>query len=229
MLNNPVLVLGSKPGSVVPNINFSKVYTANGAAERGMIYKQKFSESNLSCLVGMREFLKNNLVREKILASKPNRVIFRTFERDLSDLFDNSCKIENLSWKKQFELQSKYIRFGKLSLIVAETKRDKSVLKKTKYLFNCFCKMQFWGISTGFFAIILAHNENPESDIVVSGIGMSGGVQFYESERSKEYDYFPRARVDRFVAKLIKKKIKSKIFSVDDDFIKNTQTKKLIY
>ena len=122
MLNNPVLVLGSKPGSIVPNINFSKVYTANGAAERGMIYKQKFSESNLSCCVGMREFLKNNHVREKILASKPNRVIFRTFERDLSDLFDNSCKIENLSWKKQFELQSRYVRFGKLSLIIAETK-----------------------------------------------------------------------------------------------------------
>ena len=57
MLNNPVLVLGSKPGSIVPNINFSKVYTANGAAERGMIYK-KIKESYLTCCVGMREFLK---------------------------------------------------------------------------------------------------------------------------------------------------------------------------
>ena len=228
MLNNPVLVLGSKPGSIVPNINFSKVYTANGAAERGMIYKQKFSKSNLSCCVAMREFLKNHLVKEKILASKPNRVIFRTFEKDLSNLFDNSCKIENLSWKQQFDLQSKYIKFGKLSLIVGESKRDNDFLIKTKYLFNCLRKMQFWGISTGFFAIILAHSENPQSDIVVSGIGMSGGVQFYQSERSKKYNYFPRARVDRFVARFIKDKIRNKIFSVDDDFVENTKTKKLI-
>ena len=177
----------------------------------------------------MREFLKNNLVKEKILDSKPNRVIFRTFERDLSNLFDKNCKIENLTWKQQFELQSKYIKYGKLSLIIGETKRNKEFFLKTKYLLKCFIKMQFWGISTGFFSIILAHSENPQSDIVVSGIGMSGGVQFYKSERSKQYDYFPRARVDRFVAKLIKDEIKSRIFSVDDDFIENTQTKKLIY
>ena len=176
----------------------------------------------------MREFLKNHLVKEKILASKPNRVIFRTFEKDLSNLFDNSCKIENLSWKQQFDLQSKYIKFGKLSLIVGESKRDNDFLIKTKYLFNCLRKMQFWGISTGFFAIILAHSENPQSDIVVSGIGMSGGVQFYQSERSKKYNYFPRARVDRFVARFIKDEIRNKIFSVDDDFVENTKTKKLI-
>ena len=44
MLNKPVLVLGSKPGSKIPtNIDFKDVYTANGAAERGMHYKKLFS------------------------------------------------------------------------------------------------------------------------------------------------------------------------------------------
>ena len=81
------------------------------------------------------------------------------------------------------------------------------------------------GYINSFFCYTLSHDENPQSDIVVSGIGMSGGVQFYKSERSKQYDYFPRARVDRFVAKLIKDEVKSRIFSVDDDFIENTQTK----
>ena len=228
MLNNPVLVLGSKPGSIVPNINFSKVYTANGAAERGMI-KKKFKESYLTCCVEMREFLKNNLVKEKFWHLNQIELYLELLKRILSNLFDNTCKIENLSWKKQFKLQSKYVKYGKLSLLIAETKRDKSFLKKTQYIFNSFRKKQFWGISTGFFDILLAHDENPQSDIVVSGIGMSGGVQFYKSERSKQYDYFPRARVDRFVAKLIKDEIKSRIFSVDDDFIENTQTKKLIY
>ena len=58
-----------------------------------MIYKKNSKRSYLTCCVGMREFLKNNLLKEKILASKPNRVIFRTFEKDLSNLFDNTCKI----------------------------------------------------------------------------------------------------------------------------------------
>ena len=228
MLNNPVLVIGSKPGSIVPNINFKTIYTANGAAERGMIYKKKFDQSNLICVVGMREFLKNNLVKDKILESKPNRVVFRTYEKDLSNLFNNSCKIDYLSWKEQFNLQSKFIKFGKFSLVLAETKRSERILEKIKYMLTGFRKRQFWGVSTGFFSIILAHEENPDSDIVVSGIGLSGGIQFYKSERSKEYNYIARSKVDRFIAKIVKKKFKNKIYSVDDDFVANTKTKKFM-
>jgi len=35
-----------------------------------------------------------------------------------------------------------------------------------------------WGVSTGFYAILLALEENPESKIIISGIGMQGGKQF---------------------------------------------------
>jgi len=228
MLNKPILVLGSKPGSQIPNIDFKKIYTANGAAERGMLYKKKFMNSQLNCLVAMREFLKVNLVREKILNSNPNRVIFRTTERDISDLFQKDCKLEYMNWSEQFNFQCKYVGFSPFSILLGEIKRNEKILDKFKYIFNCIRRKQFWGISTGFFAIIFAHEENPESDIVVSGVGMTGGAQFYESERSKKFNYTPRARVDRFVAKFINNNLKSKIYSVDDDFVKNTKTKKLI-
>ena len=38
-----ILVLGSKPSSMLPDIKVDKIYTANGSAERAHIYKQKYS------------------------------------------------------------------------------------------------------------------------------------------------------------------------------------------
>ena len=229
MLNKPVLVLGSKPGSQIPKINFNKVYTANGAAERGQNYKNIFFNSELICIVAMREFLKNNLVKEKILNSKPNRIIFRTVERDISNLFDKSCKIKHMSWNEQFKLQCENFNCSPFSIYLGELTRDKIIKDKILYFYKSLISRHFWGVSTGFFSILLAHKENPKSDIVVCGVGMTGGKQFYKSERSKKFDYYPRARVDRFLAKFLKGKIKNRIYSVDSDFVKNTKTKLLNY
>ena len=60
-----VLVIGSKPNSIIPNFFIKNVYTAQGAAERGNIYKKKFHNSNLNCLVGDLEFEKNLNVKKK--------------------------------------------------------------------------------------------------------------------------------------------------------------------
>ena len=53
-MNFDVLVIGSKPNSIIPNFPISKVYTANGAAERAKEYQKYFPKSNLTCLVGVR-------------------------------------------------------------------------------------------------------------------------------------------------------------------------------
>ena len=37
-----VLVFGSKPDSKIPDIKVKKIYSANGAAERAMLYKEKY-------------------------------------------------------------------------------------------------------------------------------------------------------------------------------------------
>lgn len=227
MLNDPVLVLGSKPNSIIPDLNFNKIYAANGAAERGYFVKKKNYNTKLNCIVPMREFLKNENVKKRVLDSKPDRVVFRTFERDIKELFSEKCKIENLSWKEQFQIQCDYVKFSPYSIYLGEIQRNENISDKFKYFLKCALKKQFLGISTGFFSIILAHKENPFSDIVVSGIGMTGGKHFYKSERSKKYNYTSRSRVDRFVSKFIVNSIKSKIYSVDDDFVKYTNTKKL--
>ena len=38
MSKKNILVLGSKPGSMLPNIKVEKIYTANGAAEKAQKY-----------------------------------------------------------------------------------------------------------------------------------------------------------------------------------------------
>ena len=49
-----VLVLGSKPDSVLPDLQVSSIYTANGAAERAKIYKEKYPNTPLICCAGAR-------------------------------------------------------------------------------------------------------------------------------------------------------------------------------
>ena len=41
-MNFDVLVIGSKPNSIIPNFPINKVYTANGAAERAKEYQKYF-------------------------------------------------------------------------------------------------------------------------------------------------------------------------------------------
>ena len=49
---------------------------------------------------------------------------------------------------------------------------------------------------------------------------MRGGVQYYKSSRSKFYEYSYRARVDRFMLRLLKNQYKNKLYSTDREFNK---------
>jgi len=71
----------------------------------------------------------------------------------------------------------------------------------------------------GFYAILLALEENPNSNIIISGIGMKGGKQFYKSNRSNYFVYDSRARVDRFLINRLLKKYKYRLFTLDKDLI----------
>ncbi len=59
--------------------------------------------------------------------------------------------------------------------------------------------------------------ENPDSNIIVSGIGMKGGKQFYKSERSNLFIYDSRARVDIYLINKLPQKYKDRICTVDAD------------
>ena len=54
---NNILILGSKPGSKLPNIKVDVIYSANGAAERASLYKKFYPDTFHIAVVGGKYFL----------------------------------------------------------------------------------------------------------------------------------------------------------------------------
>ena len=103
-----------------------------------------------------------------------------------------------LSWVFFF-----FIYFGILS--------SRKILKKIVHVIKAIKNKKIQGISSGFYAILLALIENPNANVIISGIGMKGGKQFYKSERSNYFVYDSRAKVDRFLIKRLLKKYKDRM------------------
>ena len=226
MQNKLILVIGSKPGSKLPLSRFTKIYTANGASEKSIIYKKKNRKIELICLSSKSNFEKNQDVRKRIIKSQPNRLIIRFGSVKIPKSLNKNCKKQFISNTAQWNFQKKFFRFKTLSMLIAEMFYKENLFKKVKRIISSINERKFQGISTGFYAILLALVENPESKIIVSGIGFSGGSHFYNSTRSPKFNYDARSSVDRFLVKFLLKKYKKKLFSVDNDFVKFSQAKK---
>tara|TARA_B100000989_G_scaffold254340_1_gene203017 strand:- start:7892 stop:8575 length:684 start_codon:yes stop_codon:yes gene_type:complete len=219
------LVIGSKPKSVIPNFLISKIYTANGAAERAKNYQKKFPKTSLTCLVGDLEFEKNINVRVRITEAFPDRMIVRGKKIHLPEKLKTKCELKYLSFTSQLKFQSKFFQGGNFTVIYSEFFREIKTKDKIKYFLKNLKKLEFQGVSTGFFSILKALDENPNSNILITGIGMSGGKQFYTNERNKSYDYTARSRVDRFLIKKLKNEYKKNIYTTDEDLHLNGNIK----
>ena len=77
---------------------------------------------------------------------------------------------------------------------------------------RCVKKRKIQAVSTGFFSIIYASLMNPNSELIISGIGMQEDHDLYNK---KEEGFVKRARVDKFLVKKLDKKFKEKIFTTD--------------
>ena len=225
MQNEKILVLGSKPGSKLPKLNFTKIYAANGAASRFILYKKNYKHTELISVTSKKNFEKNPDVRDRIIKSKPNRLYVRFGKVDIPKKL-NSSKFNFIDTIDQLRFQKKFFKFNYLSLFLAEFFYKESLYRKFKRFLKLLIGKNFQGISTGFYAILLALKENPNSEIIISGIGLSGGGHFYKSKRAKKFNYDARAAVDRYLIKSLFKKFKKKILSVDNDFIEISNVKK---
>lgn len=223
MRSRYVLVLGSKPKSKLPKHPFNKIYTANGAAIRS---KKYINKHQLICVSSVNNFERNEDVKKRVINSNPNRLIVRFGKIKIPFSLKKNCKVEFINSSEQLNFQKKFFLFGNLSVFFAELFYKDKMISKLKKIFNYFRKKNFQGVSTGFFAILFALKENPKSKIVVSGIGLSGGNHFYQSKRPSKYNYDSRSAVDRFLIKLLLKKYKKNIFSLDNDFVKISKTNK---
>lgn len=211
MLNETILVLGSKPKSKLPKLSFKKIYAANGAASRFFLYKKKYKKTEFISVTSKNNFERNSEVRERIVKSKPDRLYVRFGKVDIPKKLKN-CKLDFIDGIDQLHFQKKFLKINYLSLFLAEFFYDESLYKKFKRFLALLIGKNFQGISSGFYAILLALKENPNSKIIISGIGLSGGGHFYKSKRPKKFNYNGRAAVDRYLIKFLFKKFKKKYY-----------------
>lgn len=241
-----ILVLGSKPESKLPDIKVEKIYSANGAAERATDYKKKYLNIHHTALIGSKEFSENQNVKSRVVNSSPQRLYCRSGNITLPEELKKS-ELEFLTSKEQFSFQSKFYKFGGLDILLGEIFfYETNLIKLLKHTYACAIYRGFWGVATGFYSILLALHENPNSKIIVSGIGLIEGGHFYTSkdsygyisERAQKsiktgnksiYNKFrntSRCRVERYLIKRLRTVFKNRILTVDDEMVKYGEIEK---
>jgi len=235
-----VLVFGSKPDSKIPDIKVKKIYSANGAAERAMLYKEKYPNTFHTALIGAKEFEENINVSSRVIKSRPDKLLVRMGQIKLPNELRNTKEITYSDQQDQFKFQSKFYKFGKLDIIFGETfYYEKNIIKILKHFKMCTSYRGFLGASTGFYSILLALYENPDCEIIVSGIGLVEGGHYYTSKdaygfiskttkkklennhnlKLNKFRNTSRCRVERYLINRIKNKYKKRIISTDDTMV----------
>ncbi len=244
---NYVLVLGSKPDSQLPDIKVKKIYSANGAAERAIFYKKKYPNIEHVSLIGAKEFMENENVSKRVIHSKPNKLIIRMGKIKIPKELEKTSEILFTDQKEQSLFQSKFYKFGIIDLILGESFfYELNPIKMINHIKMCIMYRGFLGASTGFYSILLALYENPECEVIVSGIGLVEGGHYYTTKESygflskttkelisknkldlkNKFRNTSRCRVERFLINRIKEKYKCRIISTDDSMVYHGKLKK---
>ncbi len=212
--NKYILVLGSKPNSKLPSIEVSNIYAANGSSEIGVYYKKFYPNSILTSIVGAKEFERNLEVQRRILESSPVELICRLGHIDISKYkLPNNIKYSFFSNYRGLFFQASFLKKNILDSIIKETYYEKKIIDKIKHLYRCFRGGHIGGFSTGFFSALYALKKHPESQIILSGIGISAGPRFYKHESRGDHDR--RSFVDRKLILCLKKKYISRLITTD--------------
>ena len=228
-MNNKILVLGAKFNVRLPDEKFEKVYTANGAAILAKDYKDKYQNTYHVSVFAKEEFSKNLVVQKSVIKSQPDKIFIRNGEINLEDYnFKKLDKYQRISSFEDMKIQLKFINLNFVEFIKTELNYKDN--DKLSYLIRCLKKFYFQGFSTGFFSLLLALQENPESKIFISGVGLNeGGGHFYTSSNHKgffsnndkkkiyntPYRNTNRKRVERHLFKNLKPNVLGRIVSID--------------
>ena len=221
MSKKNILVLGSKPGSMLPNIKVEKIYTANGAAEKAQKYLERFPNTPFTAVIGGREFEINEEVQKRVIKSHPDILLSRSGSIKFEKYdFPKKTNYEFFSFKEALFFQSQFFKLNILDILIKEFYYEEKISSKIIHVLRLIKNGKFGGVSTGFFSILHALKLYPESDIIISGIGMSFGGHFYDKKGSR---YNNRSKVDIALMKNLKKRFKDRLYTLDVDL--NTNTK----
>jgi len=221
---DPVLVLGSKPDSILPDIRPVHIYAANAAALKSKTYRELNPDVQLTCIVDGRGILEESL-QKVIYECAPNRIITKNpCLHSLNDLFpdfkNRGVRLEDRNKRDIYYFQHSI--FGRRTywaewLKLTTRSRLKNPFKVPKILYNLVRDKYPRGTSSGLFSVIMAATEYPEHPIVTSGISLQGGGHF------NQIGYFSSARgkIDKYLCRSLPADIKKNLYTVDPSMAAN--------
>lgn len=221
---DPVLVLGSKPDSILPDIRPVHIYTANAAAKRAKPYRELNPDVQLTCIVGGMAILEEYL-KKIVKDAEPTRVITKNpCPRPLNDLFpefrNKGVLTLNRNNKDSYHLQHSILGrkayWGEWIKLTSQNILQKPT-KIPRILYNLLREKYPRGTSAGMFCVIMAAIEFPGHPILVSGISLQGGEHF------DQVDYFTssRGKIDRYLCRSLPGRVKNNLFTVDQLMMEN--------
>ena len=166
----------------MPDVECNKIYSSNASAKRTDAYFKKFGEVDHTCIIGARHFQGNTEVNQSVTNSKINNLIVRGLTKISKENFITNPEIIYLNNKQQFEIQSNFFNISFFTYILGELKYENSLFEKIKHLIKCIKNKKFLGVSTGFFSLIYAYINDPEAELIVSGIGMMEDDRIYDNK-----------------------------------------------
>ena len=107
MTEQYILILGSKPDSMFPDIKVKKIYSANGAAERALDYKLRYPNVPHVALISSREFEENDKVKNRVIKSKPDRIYCSSGSVPIPNELKDT-HFETLSIQERFYFQQNF-------------------------------------------------------------------------------------------------------------------------
>lgn len=206
-----VLVLGSKPDAVLPDLWPRAIYTANGAAARALGYLER-APVPVTC-VAARGAVALPRDQAAIIAARPDRVIIRRENREVEPILRQhlpEARIVQLSEEEQWLLQRRIVGWR---LLIAELQYARPLKQKIRRLRAHFAQGgSSLGASTGLFAALLAADEHPKAEIVMAGIGVEPGGHFYGNQGKAHGD---RSRVDAWLLPRLPTSLRTRLTSTD--------------
>lgn len=220
-VQNPVLVLGSKPHSLLPDVDPAHIYAANAAIEKSVLYRKKNPHVKITSIAGGRAILEDH-IRDRIAAARPDRIITKNpCARSIGDLFpelDYFFETRNLSYKEAYQIQHELLGNRVYWAEWLKLMPGNVWLNPKRLVLQLYTLMRERyprGVSAGVFGIIMALREFPDTPIITSGIGLHGGGHFYKAGELSTH----RGRIDRYLFRCLPEQLKKNIFTQDVEMV----------
>ncbi len=213
-----ILVLGSGPQSKIKGFTFHKIYTSNASVIKSREYISSENKIEINSVNTLNSLLSDIPTKKNVNLIKPNRIIIRRGDQEKFPEIDFEYSVKTFNKKEQWKFQAQFFNYSYLMLFISELFYGNSFQDKYSYLKKCIIHQKgFLGISTGFFALLLALFENPNDKIFISGISMENSKHFYKLI-GKENKIMTRHKIDNFMINFLKKDFKKRMLTNDRQF-----------